>query len=179
MTANLSLSEAAQSNKIKFNLTIHIEGDSLQEIDDGLMKAASQRLLARLESKGISTENLQKPAPLPNVASEVKAAINEIKEKKPAKVKTEIKNTTVPQVAPPVQPAPVVQTAPPQQATVALKEEVKPTKNDAIDALAKVNEVHGLDAARACVHSCGYKRVSEIPEDIYGEFIAHCNKIIG
>ncbi len=37
-------------SKIKFTLTVTIEGESLEQVDDGLVEAVGQRLMARMEN---------------------------------------------------------------------------------------------------------------------------------
>lgn len=56
-------------------------------------------------------------------------------------------------------------------------EDVKPlTKDDAIAALQKVNEGKGLGVAREVLLAFSCSRISEVPVEKYGAFVAACEK---
>lgn len=54
-----------------------------------------------------------------------------------------------------------------------------PTKEEAIAALGKVNETHGMPAARNVLKHFGASRLSEIDKSVYPDFIRKCRETIG
>lgn len=217
--------------EIKFSLNVCIEGASLDEIDNGLVQAAGERLKARILARPsvlspqVPPQVPIQPAPLPQglsfkIDAAVDQKIEEIKKENvlvststAVKPKKETRGRKPKQVEPAVrmtgseiirrneaqgmgkteiQPAPIVENpqtnvfdipsaaptpkavSPDQQAVVAAQ-----LKNDdAVKALTKVNEMHGIDAARTVLSQFGVGRVRDLkPEDLQN-FVTACEKTV-
>jgi hypothetical protein len=185
--------------QVTFELNLKITGRSLDEIDQGLTEAASQRIMARLQKgdspltgvKEVVNERIHghtvsaTPAPLTQeVAATAVTAVEKVeKEKrKPRAQKGELneennkkensqkengeaQNQNSAQVNPfAAQPA--------------------ATKDEAIQALGRVNTKFGSESAKAgigkvkeCLLKFGAASVSKMDASKYGEFIAHCDQV--
>lgn len=164
---------------IKFTLNLTIEGSSLGEIDEGIMKAATQRLTARLSTAQTPYPTAQTPYPTPKeplTANEMPAGLSlkinesieqasvqsesasEIKEKKtPKKVKPKAEHTEV------VPPEPKLITP--------------PTKEEAVAALTSVVSKFGIDKGKEVLAHFGAKRLTELSPEKTVECIQYCEQL--
>lgn len=177
--------------EITFELNLKITGSSLQEVDEGLMKAAGERLRARLDKPinfGVSVNPDKKsptvPAPV-EVPKEAVAAINKVETaevnepaKKPkgrpksaAKVLADRRDEDA---APSVfEPAPE-ETKPVDQNEPLTDEETKALRAEGLDYLGKISAAYNMDHARDCIIKYGAMKVSALKDDKLKPFIAHC-----
>lgn len=82
---------------IRFSLTVSIDGDSLQQIDDGLVEAAGQRLMARIQEKakhlssGEPLHNKDAMSPTKCLPPHLSLKVNEAVDKKTSESKAQFK----------------------------------------------------------------------------------------
>lgn len=175
---------------IKFKLTVELEGNSLSEIDDLMMDAAGARLVARLSKPIVNEEKIKAKIEAANLAVDkkiaeenVKAAISEVSQpENVTHIETEKKKAGRPKKVQEVETAPVVETKSPVDhgfttetaAPIPIQPTLAPTKDEAIKALSKVNEAHGIDTARTILTQFNVKRLAELEVGQYTAFIASC-----
>lgn len=166
---------------VKFTLTVTIEGNSLDEVDNGLVEAAGARIQARILKRGdaaeihgkikvdtsIATQRDIKEQMIATATAEQPALTKD----EPAKVgrKHKPKDTTA---------APRSEELPSPVETPTAKVVTKITREAAVEALSSVNAAKGIDAARALLTSFNVKRLSEISEDVLPEFVRQCENMV-
>lgn len=157
---------------VKFSLNIIIEGDTLDQIDEGLIKAATQRLVSRIQTGPQKMGTVvDKPAELPvgldlKISKEIDENIAEQNQmaakpsEKPSEIHEEKRKPGRPKK---VEDLPA--TTPP------------PTRDDAVRALSLINEKFGIDKARECLTKFEIKRLAELDNDKIPSFIEHCQAL--
>lgn len=218
--------------KIAFTLNLVIEGQTLDEVDDGLIQAAGQRLTARINQKigahavppgqlpqGLTIKNNEaiaaveqklsetSPKPINEITSENKKPVGRPKKQKEeahadANIgQTHVEKSADTQFSPgPTEIAghhrsPESNEAPgshdpfgtgatgsvQSQAHPASSPDKKPvevvSKQMAVQALTKVNESKGMDAAIKVLNSFGVDRLSKLEPAKYAEFIKTCLEV--
>lgn len=142
-------------SEVKFVLNLTIEGSSLQDIDDGLVKAAGQRLMARLDKplnmsantivKGPEIKELRTPAMKERDAENSRRAQERNKKIREEKAAEDEK--------------------------IQQQEEQSPI----IKALHAVYLKEGRAGAEECLAKFGVKKCSELAADFYEPFVQYCN----
>jgi len=187
---------------IRFTLTVTIEGNSLDEIDNGLTEAAGARIQARLLQKqdltgglkikvdtSVATQRDVKEQ-MVGTATDVQPSLVETpmslvlpsKEDQPAidanrvgrKHKTKEKETAA---AVAEKPEDTAHSSAPQP-SVLTPTEPKVSRAAADQALSRLIEAKGIDAARALLTSFNAKRLPEIAEGTLPEFIRQCDNLV-
>ena len=165
----------------QFELPVKVTGNSLEEIDMALAQAAGARIMARMG--GPKIEQLVKVtggdanAVLGNSAPVAAPIESETKEKKARKPKEEKAAETKVEAAK-VEEKPVEKVA-------ETKVEIKAaTKDQAVEAVGKVNQKFGKDSAAAGIEKVkevlsrfGVPSVSKMDPKQYSSFIDYCNEV--
>lgn len=187
----------------KFTLTLTVEGTRLQDIDDGLVEAAGERLKARMTNPPkmpvfVDNSGAQHVvSPYPTVARET--AVDDIgntsvvegpkkRGRKPGqkvgpykKHESEIENdeqNPSPTESVGEDTAEETQNNTPQSAAPGKNVADKAySSDDAVSALKLVNSTHNVDKARACLEKFGVKRCGELTDENRGAFITYCESI--
>ena len=185
--------------ELEFVLSLQIKGKDMKEIDDGLVQAAGQRLMARMVNppnlnvipKGVSVsvkaEEIKKETPV-----ETKVETTKVDEVTDAKIDAaiEVADKTAEASEPPTVTAGEVLERlnakleePKKRAGRPAKKadvEVVPvaiTKEEATKALANIYSKYNIDKAKECLKTFSVARVQDLDPAKYGDFVAHCNLV--
>ena len=149
---------------MQFKLTIEFTGESLQEIDDGLMQAAGARLTSRIQQPAqIATQApVAQPRPSQSVSfTGTKQTKTRGRPPLPdgAKGKYERKPSHV------VEPALIEE---PQTTPV----------DDARMALSRLNDHLGIEAVEEALRFFGASKIAELSNSALPEFVSYCENLL-
>ena len=176
---------------IKFTLHLTIEGQSLDDIDYGLSKAATERIMARkphlkddnsrrYESPSVGmvlkTNTEIHPAPKTEVNEVIEKAANEAVDEAIKKTKATAAKKTKKEMPAEVSEALTKVETRTEAVKPTEKIAAEVTKDHAVNALSSVNEKHGIDAARTILAGFNVKRLAELDPSKYSEFISKCEQ---
>ena len=177
-----------------YTLTLHITGESLQDLDNQLTNCAGDRLKARILARAEGKPQQDAPPPGLNIVGAPEPEKNvlgeELPVEKPKKVTKVLQPTgsrkqarernklePLPEVPKEIEVTP--ETAAKPVAEIVQEKQTAPmTKDDAIAALSKVNEKFGIDRAKSCLEHFEIARLGQLDTHKYADFVNYCQALV-
>ncbi len=172
--------------KVQFELTVKVIGSSLQEVDDGLVQAAGERLRARMTVGPLGA--------VPNIPSmvKIKTEQKEVQNEQTSTVEAKDTPATSQSISAEGGEKSSRRKTKAKEEKTEIKEEKEDvqktplTKDDAIAAIGRVNAkfgavspTDGINKVKECLAKFGAPSVTKMDSSVYREFITHCDSICG